>query len=188
MRWGVSLVLRGRLPAPLQQALADARLLIGESHTFYNQANWHITVRSLEAFREEIPADDQAVAQYCELLSNLKTPDNLRVQFKGLVSTHSGLLACGYPLFDLFELRQTLFDKLEKQGLVESSPEPDREQLRNSCHASLILYGGKLRSLDTYIPFLEAYLEQDLGRVSHLQLDLVRYFRSNNGVVLTSLL
>lgn len=186
MRWGVSAVLRGTLPDKVQSTINEARSLIGESHTYYDQGNWHLTVRSLEPYRSFIPVSDARINSYIEVLKRLNRK-NLKVIFKGFVSTPSGLLLCGYPQFDLTDLRLSIYNELARQDLVAESPEPTINKIRNTCHASLAIYGGKFADTKSFTAFLNSKKCEDFGFVDNLQMEVVRYVRTENHVELMRL-
>ena len=181
IRWGISFVLQGKLPSDVFNKIEEVRSLIGDNHTYYDSHSLHFTIRSLEAYRGNVPPNDERVLVYKDVLKNY-LGKKFTVSLRGIISTASGLLLCGYPDFNLAEMRSTLYDKLNVDDLTLSSPEPYRDKLRNTCHASIVLYGSELTDCSRYIGFLDENFEFDFGEAIELSLGLVHYIRTPNQI------
>jgi len=79
-------------------------------------------------------------------------------------------------------MRSSLYDKLNVDDLTLSSPEPYRDKLRNTCHASIVIYGSELTDCSRYIDFLDENFEFDFGEAVELSLELVQYNRTSNQI------
>ena len=53
-------------------------------------------------------------------------------------------------------------------------------KLRNTCHASLVIYGSEIANSSEYIHFLNENVEFDFGELVNLSLELVKYSRVSN--------
>lgn len=182
MRWGASIVLRGKLPESVKSIIQELRSILGTNHTYYGTDSWHISIRSLEPFRQKIPETDQAIAIYKRIVDSHLSFAQFNVGFQGLVTTASGLLLCGYPDFDLEKLRLSIFQELSSHGLVSNSPEPAIDRLRDTCHASLVVFGSKIDRNSEYIDYVESKLAETFGSAQNLDLELVRYIRTENQI------
>ena len=181
MRWGISIVLRGELPDIVFRKIKEVETLIGDKHTYYNSKTIHFTIRALEAYRTDISPNDEPLQLYKKITKNNSKP-NFTIALKGIVSTASGLLLCGYPNFDLKGLRTAIYDDLNVNGLTSCSPEPNREKLRNTCHASLVVYGSEIKNNAEYLTFLNENIAFDFGASVNLNLEIVKYERTQNNI------
>lgn len=182
-RWGVSAVLRPDLPDAVWRRLDRLVELLGPGHAVYDPSGVHVTLRSLESYRSHVPVDDDLVRAYASVLASLRAPGGpLRVRFRGIVGTPTGVILCGYPQFDLVSLRRRYFAELAERGLTESGPETRLDGLRDSCHASLVVFGGPLRHPAAAFALLEDARFEDFGVVACDRIEIVRYARDRHTV------
>lgn len=180
MRWGLSLVLRGQLPEPAVKVIDDVREILGSGHTFYSNDSCHITIRSLEPFHEK--CNQSNIAVYKELVDKFSNKHKFNINFTGLSTTSSGLILRGYPCFDIKGMRESIHNELLSYGLVSNSPEPSIHHIRNTCHASLVIFGRGITSTSDYLRYLDTKQSAALGTAHNWSLELVRFIRSSHNV------
>jgi hypothetical protein len=187
-RWGVSVVLRPKLPRLVWAKLDALSRFAGQDHSYYSQANVHVTIRSAERYRANIPTGDDAIANYAAAMRVTLAPfQYYELRFKGLVATKTSLILCGYPLFDLAALRKRLHENLAQLGLTVDSPEPDGGALRNTCHASLAVFAGPLADPTSFAATIDDMLAFDFGTSVSYDAQLVSYRRTPDDVQVTTL-
>ncbi|AUD06695.1 hypothetical protein CWM47_35530 [Spirosoma pollinicola] len=188
-RWGVSAILR--LPAPFGESLdgllTQLRAYTGEGHTFYNPMTFHITLRSIEYFREPITPDDRWVNIYRQLMRQL-TPNalDLSIRFAGLSANRVGVILQGFPATDQLQaLREQFHELLAHHELLQG---PEQNQPRINAHASLIVYGtSRLAKPEALVDYIEQHRSTDYGQVNPISLELVRYEKRPESVTIVTL-
>ena len=179
LRWGISTVFRPKLSAELWRDIADLRNTMGEVHAAYDPNSVHVTVRSNEGFRANIVANDSDVAGYADAMKAvIEGHQPFEVTFKGMIGVRTGVLLCGYPHFDLIELRKKYFLELGARNLVRPGPEPTIENVRNTCHASMVMFSEPLSDAKMFTAHLDKLVNRDYGTVVIEEFDIVSYSRT----------
>jgi len=170
-RWGISAVLR---PSTV--------------HVFYGPEDLHVTVRSIEGYREAVSRGDHRVSLYERVLRRaLEHLGPVTVEFAGLTASRSSVLLQGWPVASLQDFRNRLYDMLSEVGAIVSGPELSRSSIRKTCHATLALIGGPLEAPERFVEFIDAHRATYYGRITFRQLELVRYHRTAAQVAVESL-
>ncbi|KJE36793.1 hypothetical protein UF64_03790 [Thalassospira sp. HJ] len=179
LRWGISTVFRPKLSTELWRDISELRNTLGNAHAAYDQSSVHVTVRSNEGFRPNIADDDHDVVGYADAMqAAIEDYAPLEVSFKGLIGVRTGVLLCGYPHFDLIELRRRYFLELEARKLIRPGPEPTIEKVRNTCHASMIMFSELLSDPKKFASHLDKLVDRDYGTVVIDEFDIVSYSRT----------
>lgn len=178
-RWGVSAVLRptGDVAATLAGVSETLAGFTGRRQTLYGPSNLHTTVRSIETYRAGVTDEDAAVRIYAEILDRIAGRRGpIRIAYRGLTASASGVLAQGWPVGDeLYRLRRTLLEKLSDRGL---SGGPEAERTRRTAHASLVTFAASPRYPEALVEFIEANRRTPYGVASFNSVEIVRYERT----------
>lgn len=179
LRWGVSVIATVASPlATTFEALADrCRHLCGENHTFYNQTNLHVTVRSCEFHRFGVLQNDPAICVYQTALADVcRYHEPFEIAFCGLNANRTGLIGQGYPLSETLQaLRGELHNRLVD---LDFQPGPEENGVRHTAHTSIVVFGGPVTDPAGLCGWVRANRETWYGtaRVTHLL--LVKYNRT----------
>jgi 2'-5' RNA ligase len=179
-RWGVSALLRASISEPLR-SLARAAQEIGQAagdhQVVYGVQDLHVTVRSIEGFREDITPDDPAVERYAQIIEEEVLGDRaFPIRFRGVAPTRSGVIAPGFPADRALQrLRERLHPRLAAEAIVTG---PESRAPRRLVHASLLLFTDALADPTRTVATLESYRSSDFGIVIFDRIDLVRYERT----------
>ena len=188
-RWGISAVLRpSTVPEAIRNAAQQLADVMGNGHVFYGPGNLHVTVRSIEGYREAVPRGDQRIALYEGVLRRaLEHLGPVTVEFAGLTASRSSVLLQGWPDASLQDFRDRLYDMLSEVGAIVSGPELSRSSIRKTCHATLALTGGPLEVPERFVEFIDDHRATYYSRITFGQLELVRYHRTSAQVAVESL-
>ncbi|TVZ37402.1 hypothetical protein P886_1743 [Alteromonadaceae bacterium 2753L.S.0a.02] len=186
-RQGVSLVLSGKLPDAVSDVIVSARNLIGVNHLFYNAETWHVTVNSLQ--RGSSDSAGTLLPIYQEILAKLSQDRQhpFSIFFKGIVTSTSALLLCGYPNFDITSLRAAVHQELDAHKAGSHNLDSDSQSLRKTCHASLVIYKAELEHPHRYLQFVESMGTKAFGIVQPMHLKLINYRISHESIDITSI-
>jgi hypothetical protein len=185
-RWGLSVVLR---PRPWTRSLcATATTLrdtLGAPHWLYGPSTMHVTLRSIESHRFAIGPDDPLVARYRDVVRDvLADVPSPTLELRGLLPSAGGVLVAGYPTIDLQPVRHALFDAFSVLDVPMTGPETSRATLRDTFHASFVLFGGPVADRERFVELLDAYRDTSFGTYLCLSVSLVAYRRDAYGVSL----
>lgn len=174
-RWGLSLVVRvdGAAREALAAELETLALLCRAPHLVYRPEDLHLTVRSLQGFADEVaPAD---LAHYAgQARRAVEGIGELAVTLRGLGGSPGGLFACGYPTPALRELRRRLLDGAAA-GRLPAVPGGDGERMRDTAHASLVVYRPPVVAEEALADHVSARGEAEYGTLAVRSLSLARY-------------
>lgn len=187
-RWGVSLILRvpflPSLAAPVEDLIAAA----GPGHLCYDASNFHMTLRSIEGYRGDVPEDDAAVALYAARTAEvLPLLGGLSVELRGLTCGHSSVLVQGWPDGNLQDFRLALHRALEGVDIAVPSGETAPELVRNTAHASLLLLNGSLADPKRFVETIERNRNTALGTFAPESVDIVCYRRTDRDILIKNL-
>lgn len=140
-RWGLSAVIRLHGSTAQELAILASQLPITNSirGIVYSAGTLHVTVRSLECYRDEVAPNDEVLHNYISALDEVgRQIYPFRLQFSGVSLTPGGVVAAGYPDSDaLFRLRHELITALHKRCVAGP---PEGSKPRQTAHASLAVY------------------------------------------------
>jgi 2'-5' RNA ligase len=188
-RWGISAVLR--LPPAVARPIAEfgqsLREPLGFDHIIYPAEELHSTLRSLEAFRADVPVDDEKVDRYVDLLSDL-TADlgPIEIAYRGVLPSPVGVLVAGWPAdpMRLLRLRAELHESLAVAGLLSG---PEQDGPRDLFHASACVFMGPIAEPGAAIGALERNAKREFGTARFDRIEIVRYWRDDQTLGLVSL-
>jgi hypothetical protein len=179
-RWGLSLVYRpSNLFMAIQPLCRQLRESIRTQIFLYDESNLHVTIRSIEGFRSIDHVENDTFERY---IQKLRVHGNLirriRISFRGIAPTPSGIIIKGYPNEHLQELRWLLFRNIGGDAAIVRSPETSIERMRRSAHASLLIYEENPRDLELIKGMIQRWGESEFGTESIETLALVAYERA----------
>ncbi len=184
-RWGVSVVVKPAPPAIdlLQAAASEAGRYGGPGHIVYDGNNLHTTLRSIEFFRAPVSKDDPHVQMYSHMLHELAVQaDVFPIVYHGITATRGGILAQGWDITgQLQALRYAFHVRLAASNILIG---PECESVRQTAHASLMVFTGHLINSEKLVDFITKYRSTNLGVTSVTHVELVRYLRTKSGVSL----
>lgn len=187
-RWGISTVFRPRLGPQLWADLRSLQMATGANHAAYDSGSIHVTIRSNEGFRPSVSADDSDVSLYAEAMRvAVQGSGSLEVIFKGMIAARTGVILCGYPRFDLMALRQRYYQELEARKAIRPGPEAAWAMMRNTCHASLLMFSDIIAKPVQAVAMLDAFAHRDYGIVRIEAFDVVSYHRTLEQIRTTTL-
>jgi len=185
-RWGISAVFRPWSPA-LADCAAECAPLVGVDGVVYGEHNLHVTLRSFEGWRGDVANEDAALDVYRDVVAAIaKDLTAIRVRFRGLTASASGVLVQGWPVDDVHALRTVLHDRLVATGVPMTGPEARRADLRRTAHATLAMYGRAVAQPRELTAFVERHRDTDFGEHRFETLWLVGYRRTSRDVALTT--
>jgi len=172
-RWGLSIVLSpdealARRLAAETDALAD---LAGPGQWRTGGAgSCHVTVRTLEAYRAPVAADDERTAGYVAVLRRAAARSGpVRLQMRGLILTPGGVLAGAVPLDGAADrLRQAVLHELAEDDF-------ERGYRGRVWWASLVHFAAPVARRRELLDRVEACRQTDFGVLVASRIDLVRY-------------
>lgn len=178
-RWGLSLVLR----VPFLESIAEiCPALIaraGPGHFCYDSRNFHMTLRSIEGYRGDIPGGDRRALLYAERIAGvLPQLRGLSVTLQGLTCGNSSVLVQGWPSIDLQAFRLALFHALEGIEISVPGGEISAERVRNTAHASLLLLNAPLADPAGFADFIVQHRDLSFGAFAPEAAELVFYRRT----------
>lgn len=172
-RWGLSIVLRpdealARRLAEETEALAD---LAGPGQWCTGgPGSCHVTVRTLEPYREPVTTKDQRTAGYVAVLRRAAARCGpVSLQMRGLVLTPGGVLAAAVPL-------DPTADGLRESVLHELAGDDFEGGYRGRVWwASLVHFATPVLRRRELVDRVESRRETDFGVLAASRADLVRY-------------
>jgi hypothetical protein len=172
---------------PISELGQSLREPLGPEHIIYPADQLHSTLRSLEAFRADVPADDRHVDRYVDILGEL-TADlaPIEIVYRGVLPSPVGVLVAGWPLElgRLRRLRVELHERLAIAGLLSG---PEREGPRDLFHASACVFMGAIADPRAATKTLDQNAEREFGTASFSRVEIVRYWRDDDSLGLVPL-
>jgi hypothetical protein len=182
-RWGVSAVIRplGRALSRLAEAADEVKALAGDRQVVYGPTNLHTTVRSIEFHRIAVDEHDEKVSEYRQALRKiLRSLGPIRMTYRGLTSDGTSIMAQGWPVDDTLQLvREAFHAELKRRALLSG---PERSSVRQTSHASLIVFTHPLCHAENLADHVRDNRTTDYGRCEVVDVELVRYRRSESDV------
>ena len=187
-RWGISAVIRPREQAAitLEKTARQLSKFTGDKQVIYTGASLHTTLRSIEFFRSHVTHDDDRVRKYIDILQEIVRGYNaFNVLYQGLTANKTSVIAQGWPLSDdLQKIRVEFHRQLGNAGLLTG---PETQGVRETAHASLVVFTHPLEDPRSLVDFIEDNRETQFGYVNIDQIDVVRYMRTDTDVELVTL-
>lgn len=187
-RWGVSLILRVPFLPSIAALAEELTATAGPVHLCYDTSNFHMTLRSIEGYRGDVPGDDAAASLYAarsaEVLPLLR---GLSIELRGLTCGNSSALVQGWPDGNLQDFRLALHRALEDIEIAVPSGETAPDRVRNTAHASLLLMNGDLADPRGFAEIIDRHRETAFGSFKPEAAELVYYRRTDADILVERL-
>ncbi|MEW9554510.1 hypothetical protein [Nonomuraea sp. NPDC050783] len=183
-RWGAAGVLRPRGEV-VERLTALAATVDAPGHWVHGGATLHITFRSLEPYRADIPADDPLRRTYAEVLAEAAAGlPPARLRLRGVSPHPGGVLVHGRPRDGTLEaLRERFARGLESRGVRDL----DHGRRRDLWYVSLVHFAGPLRDPGRIVAWCDAHAGADFGTAELASAEIVRFALTGGRVTVHSL-
>lgn len=172
-RWGVSAVFRpnnGTVDR-LGELAAEIGAELGAVHWIHGPESWHATLRALELYRPEIPADDEALRGYCRALDKATVGiPPFEVEVRGLSPHEGGLLLFVHPLDGTLTTLQAAFSdtlSTENVGWFEA-------RTRDIWNIGLVHFTVPLAAPRRFVTWCDERRDIHLGTTTFDAVEIVR--------------
>lgn len=173
-RWPISVV--ACLPPEVEQIVggltSEAIAVAGDGHLRTGAAgSAHVTVRSLERYRPDVPQDDPAVRRYTEAVrSAAAASPPIGLLFTGVTLTSNGILGQLEPVDDaMWELMAGLEEALADDAWLE------RGEPRDLTYVSLLHFADEIRDPAGLIRWVQSHRTMEPVSFTVSELLLVAY-------------
>ena len=187
-RWGLSLILRVPFLPAIADICPDLIATAGPEHHCYDASNFHMTLRSIEGYRGDVPDGDRHAIRYAErIVEVVPLLRGLSIELRGLTCGNSSALVQGWPDGDLQGFRLALHQALADIEIGIPSGETSPERVRNTAHASLLLLNGPLTDPTGFVDIIERNRDSAFGAFTPEIADLVYYRRNSEDIFVETL-
>ena len=177
-RWGLSLVLLP--PAQLANTLAAAAAELGSlyegAHHVYNTADLHLTITSLEPYRDDVA--QTTIEHYVDALERARDLLNVNVRLVGLGGSPSGVFVQGFDDDSLGPIRGQM---RETAADLHDGVVPSMAFIRDTAHVSISVHREAVPE-----PLAAKYVQRHrctrFGDMAGATLALVRYRASDDSM------
>ncbi|MEV0622943.1 hypothetical protein AB0I81_57165 [Nonomuraea sp. NPDC050404] len=183
-RWGTTALLRpqGEIVDRMTELVST---LDAPGHWVHRGPTLHITLRTLEAYRSDIPPDDPLRRACAEALA--RAADGLppaRARLTG-VSPHGGGIVLGVRPDDdtLATLRKRFAHALGTRGVRDY----ERGRVRDRWYVSLVHFARPLTNPGEIVEWCDAHADTDFGPATLPTAEIVRYAHTGTGIHVDSL-
>ncbi|BEL06503.1 hypothetical protein Q0Z83_046940 [Actinoplanes sichuanensis] len=182
LRWGLSALLR-----PDPSSATDLDRLSREAAGVAGGEHWvtgavtssHLTLRSLEAWRDTIAEDDPLVQRYAAALAVAVTGIGpLTFTVVGLTLTPGSVMACAVPSSDGADRLAAAYGRaLGADGTHEN------EFTREFWYSNLVHFADRIRNPDRLIDWVAARRDRELATVDVDEVQLTQWRFAGTGMV-----
>lgn len=178
-RWGISIVIKPSkvVSARISDVLPGLHKYLGDDQSYYDNANFHTTITTIEFYRSKFNKNDERVLQYKEILQTLINKfKTVRINYEGIVASKSGVLVQGFPIDNtLQEIRGMFREALEENSLLNG---PETEHPRQTAHSSLAVFLSPILDPEGLVQFIDENRHLKFGLSEADSIDLVGYHRT----------
>ncbi|MGP3964345.1 2'-5' RNA ligase family protein [Nonomuraea sp. 3N208] len=183
-RWGAAVVLRPE--GEIVDRLTDlAATIQAPGHWVHGGRTLHVTLRSLEPYRDRIPADDPLRRTYARALTEAATGlPPAKVRLKGVSPHRGGVLAYGHPEDDtLATLWKRFAHAMESRGVRDL----EHGRIRDRWYVSLVHFAGPLRNPREIVEWCDAHVGAEFGVAELTSAEVVQFVLTGQGIRVRSL-
>jgi hypothetical protein len=183
-RWGLSAILRlgGAVAERLAGVADELKPFVGSHHIWYSETSSHTTLRSFEAHRSNVIAEDENLSRYTSLVAEAVAGRGpIRIAYEGILPSPAGLLVAGHPagLEEMAQLRSTIHAGLMRGGPLTG---PERDGPRTLFHASLCVFMGEIADPGASMELLQSNADRSFGEMEFDEIEIVSYRRTLDSV------
>ncbi|MFI6742035.1 2'-5' RNA ligase family protein [Nonomuraea sp. NPDC050451] len=159
-RWGAAAVLRPSGEV-LDRLAALAGTIEAPGHWVHGRRTLHVTLRSLEPYRDQIPAGDPLREIYRDALAEAaEGVGPARVRLAGVSPHPGGVLVCGHPEDDtLVRLWERFARAMASRGVRDL----EHGRVRDRWYVSLVHFAGPLADARPIVDWCDAHADVDFG-------------------------
>ncbi|MGI5284392.1 2'-5' RNA ligase family protein [Nonomuraea polychroma] len=183
-RWGAAVVLRpeGEVVDRLSELAAT---MDAPGHWVHGGPTLHVTLRSLEPYRDRIPEDDRLRRTYARAMAEAATgvaPP--RIRLKGVSPHRGGVLVYGHPEDDtLVTLWKRFAHAMESRGVRDL----EHARIRDRWYVSLVHFAGPLLNPREIVAWCDAHADADFGVTELTSVEVVQFVLTGQRIKVRSL-
>jgi hypothetical protein len=170
-RWGLSLVLLP--PAHVADLLAAAAAEIGSiyegTHHIYNAADLHLTVTSLEPYRDKVA--QTTIEHYVDAVERARDLLDFNVRLVGLGGSPSGVFVQGFDDETLLPIRRQM---RQAAADLHDGVAPPMAFVRDTAHISISVHREAVPE-PRAAEYVQRYRRTGFGDITEATVALVRY-------------
>ncbi|MFJ4294940.1 hypothetical protein [Curtobacterium sp. NPDC089689] len=177
-RWGLSLVLLppADLAASVSAAAAELGSLYGGTHHVYNAADLHLTVTSLEPYRDEIPRT--TIEHYVDAVERVRDLLHVNVRLVGPGGSPSGVFVQGFDDDTLVPIRRQM---RETAADLHDGVAPPMAFVRDTAHISISVHRQAVPETSA-ADHVQQHRHTRFGNMAEATVALARYRASKHSM------
>lgn len=177
-RWGLSLVLLP--PADVADAVAAAAAELGSlydgTHHIYNAADLHLTVTSLEPYRDKVA--QTTINHYVDAVERARDLLDVNVRLVGLGGSPSGVFVQGFDDETLVPIRRQM---REAAADLYDGVAPPMAFVRDTAHISISVHREAVPE-PWAAEYIQRHRRSDFGDMAEATVALARYRASDHSM------
>ncbi|MFB9626899.1 hypothetical protein [Nonomuraea helvata] len=183
-RWGAAAVFRPSGEV-LDRLAALAGTVEAPGHWVHGRRTLHLTLRSLEPYRERIPAGDPLRVVYRDALAEaVEGLAPARVRLAGVSPHPGGVVACGHPEDDtLVTLWKRFAHAMESRGVLDL----EHGRVRDRWYVSIVHFAGPLTDPRRIVAWCDAHADVDIGLAELDTAEIVQFVLTGTGIQVKAL-
>ncbi|MEQ4714790.1 hypothetical protein [Nonomuraea sp. B19D2] len=183
-RWGAGAVLRPSGEV-LDRLAALAGTIEAPGHWVHEPRTLHVTLRSLEPYRDRIPADDPLRQVYRDALAEAAAGlEPARVRLAGVSPHPGGVLVCGHPENDtLVTLWKRFAHAMQSRGVRDL----EHGRVRDRWYVSLVHFVKPLTDPGRIVEWCDAHADVDIGTAELDTAEIVQFVLAGTGIQVKAL-
>ncbi|MBF8186803.1 hypothetical protein ITP53_13835 [Nonomuraea sp. K274] len=178
-RWGAAAVLRptGEIVDRLTELAATIE---APGHWVHGGPALHVTLRSLEPYRDRIPEADPLRRAYAEALKEAAADlPPARLRLAGVSPHQGGVLVCGHPEDDTLSIMWKRFaHALESRGIRDL----EYGRTRDLWYVSLVHFTGPLTNPHELADWCDRHADTALGVAELPTAEIVKFTHTGTGI------
>lgn len=179
-RWGLSLVLLP--PADVAESMSAAAAALGRlyggTHHVYSAADLHLTVMSLEPYRDEI--SQATIKHYVDAVERLRDLLHVSVRLVGLGGSSSGVFVQGFDDDTLVPIRRQM---RETAADLHDGVAPPMAFVRDTSHISISVHREAVPE-PSVVDYVQQHRRTRFGDMAEATVALARYRASKESMKL----
>ncbi|MEO3875644.1 hypothetical protein ABGB18_43260 [Nonomuraea sp. B12E4] len=183
-RWGLAAVLRPTGEV-LDRLTGLSATIEAPGHWVHGRRTLHLTLRSLEPYRHEVPAHDPLRRAYaCALAEAVAGLPPARVRLVGVSPHAGGVVACGYPQDDALG---TMWRRLARGLAARGVKDLEHDRVRDRWYISLVHFAAPLADPHKIVEWCDAHAGTDFGVAELTRAEIVQYVHTGTSIRIESL-
>lgn len=177
-RWGLSLVLLppARVADSVAAAAAEIGSLYDRRHHIYNAADMHLTVTSLEPYRDKVA--QTTINHYVDAVERARDLLDVNVRLVGLGGSPSGVFVQGFDDETLVPIRRQM---REAAANLHHGVAPPMAFVRDTAHISISVHREAVPE-PRAAEYVQRHRRSDFGDMAEATVALARYRASDHSM------